>query len=400
LAIGLRPVAAAAFLVCTAWILWSPLARVRGSRPTGLLRLTVIDVGQADALLVRFPDARTMLVDAGGSRTGGSFDVGMRVIAPALWRHDVFRLDRFVLSHGDPDHIGGAVALLRAFRIGALWEGIDVPRDAALQAVHREAAARRVPSTFMRAGDRLHSGGTELTVLHPPPPDWERQKVRNDDSIVLEITFGRVSLLLTGDISAQVERTLRGRLSAVPIRIMKAPHHGSTGSSSPAFLAAAQPALAFFTVGPAALGAPALRSVMARYAAAGAEVLSTGQDGAVEIETDGREVRVATFSGRRLTLSARQPRVLSPLSLEPQARVPSSRLIRPHSLSISSSVHSCSDRPRAWKRRSSSVKRFANLSSARLSADSGSIPSLRERFAMANSRSPISSASRSRSPPC
>jgi len=301
-AIGLQPVAAAVFLVCTAWILWSPLARLRGSRPTGLLRLTVIDVGQADALLVRFPDAATMLVDAGGSRAGGSFDVGMRVIAPVLWRHDVFRIDRFVLSHGDPDHIGGAVALLRAFPTGGVWEGIDVPRDAALQAVHREAAARRVPSTFVRAGDRLRFGGAKVAIWHPPPPDWERQRVRNDDSVVLEITFGRVSLLLTGDIGAEVERTLHGRLSAAPIRIMKAPHHGSNGSSSPAFLAAARPALALFTVGPAALDTPGLHTVAGRYRSIGARTLSTADDGAVEVETDGHEVRVSTFSGKRLCL--------------------------------------------------------------------------------------------------
>jgi competence protein ComEC len=267
--------------------------------------MTVLDVGQADAILVRFPDARTMLVDTGGSRAGGSFDVGMRVIAPVLWHHDVFRLDRFVLTHGDPDHIGGAVALLRAFRIGEIWEGIDVPRDVALQEMHREAMARHVPARQVRAGERLEFGSTHLAIWNPPPPDWERQKVRNDDSIVLEITFGRVSLLLTGDIGMEVERPLARRLTVAPLCVMKAPHHGSGASSSPAFLAAARPALAIFTVGPAAVGTPALEAVISRYTAIGAQVVRTGDDGAVEVETDGREVRVATFSGRRMVLRGR-----------------------------------------------------------------------------------------------
>jgi competence protein ComEC len=300
----LRGAAVLMLVVSTIWILWSPLARLRGSRPTGLLRVTVLDVGQADAILVRFPDARTMLVDAGGSRAGGSFDIGMRVIAPVLWHHDVFRLDRFVLTHGDPDHIGGAVSLLRAFRIGEIWEGIDVPRDVALQQMHREAAARHIPGRQVRAGERLELGGTRLAIWHPSPPDWERQKVRNDDSIVMEIRFGQVSLLLTGDIGMEVERPLARRFAVAPLCVMKAPHHGSGASSSPALLAAVRPALAIFTVGPAAIKTPALEAVTSRYTAIGAKVLRTGEDGAVEVETDGREVRVATFTGRRLVLRA------------------------------------------------------------------------------------------------
>jgi competence protein ComEC len=83
------------------------------------------------------------------------------------------------------------------------------------------------------------------------------------------------------------------------------PHHGSAGASSQAFVAAARPAVAIFTVGPAALGTPSLQKVMSRYESVGAQVLSTGEDGAVEVETDGREVRVSSFKGRRLTLRGR-----------------------------------------------------------------------------------------------
>ncbi len=300
----LRLAAALMIVASGVAILWSPVARLRGARATGLLRLTVIDVGQADSMLLRFPDAQTMLVDAGGSRAGGSFDIGGRVIAPVLWNHDVFHLDRFVLSHGDPDHLGGALALLRAFPVGEIWEGIDVPRDAALQQFHREAGARRVPGRPLRAGERVQVGGTEITIWHPPPPDWERQKIRNDDSIVMDIRFGDVSLLLTGDIGMDVERPLARRLRVAPLCVMKVPHHGSSASSTPALLAATRPAVAIFTVGPASIGIPALETVIARYTAIGAQVFRTGVDGAVEVETDGREVRVTTFSGRRLVVHA------------------------------------------------------------------------------------------------
>ena len=306
LARAARVMAVAMIAVSAIWILWSPVSRLRGARATGLLRLSVLDVGQADSMLVRFPDAQTMLVDAGGSRAGGTFDIGGRVIAPVLWNHDVFRLDRFVLSHGDPDHLGGALALLRAFPIGEIWEGIDVPRDAGLQQFHREAGARRIPDRQVHAGERVLLGGTEITVWHPPPPDWERQKIRNDDSIVMDIRFGDVSLLLTADIGMDVERPLARRLRVAPLCVMKVPHHGSSASSAPALLAAVHPGLAIFTVGPASIGTAAQNAVIARYAAVGAQVLRTADDGAVEIETDGREVRVTTFSGKRLVL--RSPR--------------------------------------------------------------------------------------------
>jgi competence protein ComEC len=290
-------------VVAAAWTLVSPLGRIRGSEPSGRLRMTVIDVGQADAILLRFPDARTLLVDTGGSRAGGRFDVGGRVLMPVLWQHDVFHLDALAITHGDPDHLGGAVALLRDVPVGELWEGVDVPRDEAVQRMHAQAAARGVRSRPLRAGDRIGWDAAEVRVWHPPPPDWERQKVRNDDSLVLDVRFGNVSLLLAGDIGAEVERPLARTLRLADLRVLKVPHHGSAGSSTPPFIAATRPSMAVFTIGAVAGAArPALDAVIGRYRAAGAAILRTDADGAIEIETDGREVNVETAGGRNLTI--------------------------------------------------------------------------------------------------
>jgi competence protein ComEC len=304
LRLAVRSSAICLLVLSSVWILWSPLARWRGSRPTGLLRATFLDVGQADSILVRFPDGRAWLVDAGGSRAGGSFDVGGRVIEPALWHYDVFALDRFVLTHGDPDHLGGAPALLHDFRVRGMWEGVDVPRDGALQHVRQLAIRRGADHRFVRAGDELDVGGARVRVWHPPPPDWERQKIRNDDSIVLDLRFGDVSLVLTGDIGKDVERGLVRQLAAAPLAVLKVPHHGSAASSSPPFLEALRPRVAVFTVGAASRSSPSMPTVVARYTSIGAEVVKTGEDGAVEVETDGKEVRVTTFTGRRLVLRA------------------------------------------------------------------------------------------------
>jgi competence protein ComEC len=299
----LRAGAWCAIVGSAAWIVVSPVGRIRGAIGDGRLHVTFIDVGQADSILVRFPDARTMLVDTDGSMTG-SFDVGSRVILPVLWAHDVYALDVLALSHGDPDHAGGAAAILRDFRVREVWEGVPVPRDPLLTAAGEQARRRGVAWHTRTAGERFTIGGVTVRVWHPPPPDWERQKVRNDDSIVLELRFKDVSVWLPGDIGRDVERVLAPQLESAPLAILKVPHHGSVSSSSPELLRAIRPAIAILTVGS---GRPngTLEPVLARYRQFNTAVFRSDEDGAVEVETDGTVVEVKTFGGRVMRFSAR-----------------------------------------------------------------------------------------------
>ena len=108
------------------WIVAEPWAVV-ARRGDGRLHVTFLDVGQGDAALVRFPRGGTMLVDAGGLSQRSRFDIGDRVVAPVLRTHGVHRLDFLVVTHGDPDHIGGATSIVREFRPREIWEGIPVP---------------------------------------------------------------------------------------------------------------------------------------------------------------------------------------------------------------------------------------------------------------------------------
>jgi competence protein ComEC len=293
------------------WILASPL---RSSQPSGdtQLMVTFLDVGQADAALVRFPDGRLLLVDTGGQRGPSTFDVGSRVVAPALWAIGARRLDFLAISHGDPDHIGGALAVVRDFRPREIWEGVPVPPDALLGALRRGADRSGATWRTLRSGDTMTIGGVALLVWHPPPPDWERQRVRNDDSLVLELRYAGVSILLPGDIGADVERMLAPRLTPAHFRLLKVPHHGSASSSTRPFLAAARPDVAVLTAG---RGTVVARDVLARYEEVSAALLRTDVDGAVTIKTDGAGVDIRTFSGARRTFqvapaipSARPPR--------------------------------------------------------------------------------------------
>ena len=252
-----------------------------------------LDVDQADSTLVQFPAGPSLLVDAAGAAWGGA-SIGERVVAPALWRAGVRRLDYLALTHGHPDHAGGAEAVLRDFRPREVWEGAPAPNSDLLRRV--KATARGVGAAWrtLQAGDALRIGDVQVIAWHPPAPDWERQRVRNDDSLVFEIRHGDVSFVLPGDIGAEVEARLAAVMPPSPRRVLKVPHHGSRMSSSEAFLAALDPAVAVVSAGRDNRFGHPDPAVVRRYETSGALVLRTGRVGAVEVCSDGRRIRVRT----------------------------------------------------------------------------------------------------------
>lgn len=288
-------VAAGLFL----WIIVAPPARVR-ALGDGRLHLTQIDVGQGDALLITFPHGRHLVVDTGGVTTRGEFDVGDRVIGPSLRARGILGFDYLAVTHGDPDHIGGARALVRDFRPTEIWWGVPVANHEPSALLRAEADRAGTAWRTLQRGDRLEIGGVELRVHHPPPPDWDRQKVRNDDSLVVELRFGEVSLLLTGDISREVERELLPTLDLLPTRVLKVAHHGSGTSSAMEFLERVQPKIAVIGVGRGNPYGHPVPYVLERLHRVGTEVFRTDVDGQIEVETDGREVWVRTWTGRRV----------------------------------------------------------------------------------------------------
>jgi competence protein ComEC len=269
----------------------------RAAPARGWLRATMLDVGQGEALVVQFPSGQSLLVDAGG--VPGAFDVGGRVVVPALRALGVRRLDWLAFTHADLDHAGGAVAVAEALEPHEIWEGTPVPRDVRRQALYAHAAARGVAWRHLQRGDVLIVGAVELAVLHPPPPDWERQRVRNDDSLVLRLRYGSVELLLTGDISRAIEHALIAEASdRSRFRILKVAHHGSRTSTSAEWLYAAGPHLALISAGRNNLFGHPAPEVTRRLTASGATIYRTDRLGAIQVETDGRQLRVQSMEGR------------------------------------------------------------------------------------------------------
>ena len=284
-------------------IVYAPFVSLARPSP-GWLRVSMLDVGQGDAILVQFPNGRALLVDAGGS-PGGTYDIGGRVVTPAVWALGERRLEWLVVSHGDLDHAGGAARVMEDLAPREIWEGVPVESSAVLQDLRREAKDRGVTWRRVLAGHELEVGGVHVIVRHPAPPDWQRVRVRNDDSVVLEVRYGEVSVLLTGDAGVEFESTpidpIRHQAPA-RIRVLKVGHHGSRSSTSASFLARWDPRIALISAGAGNMFGHPAPDVLARLAASDAYTFRTDRHGAVIVETNGRGLRVHGVVGRRVAV--------------------------------------------------------------------------------------------------
>jgi len=261
-----------------------------GAAADGRMTLTVLDVGQGDCLVLRSPRGRSWLVDAGGG-FDSRFDLGEAVVGPYLWSQGVRRLEGVVVTHAHPDHVGGLPSLLRAFRMGEVWEGVAPRRDRGyhgLDAALKDARARRRTVT---RGVVTTWDDVVMRVVWPRPsgpPPWT---TRNDDSVVIDVSYGAVHFLLAGDIEDGAERCL----GPAPAQVLKVPHHGSRSSSGAAFIAAVGPRVAVVSAGYRNRFGHPHPAVVERLTAAGIALYRTDRDGAVTIATDGKSIWLRTF---------------------------------------------------------------------------------------------------------
>lgn len=258
-------------------------------RADGRLHVTLVDVGQGDAVLLTSPRGRTWMIDAGGALDGG-FDVGEAVVAPYLWSRGVHAIDRVLVTHAHPDHSGGIPALLAGFAVGEVWEGPAPMRDRGYALLDEALRAARVARRTVRLGTRADWDGVTVEVLGPRASGRPPWVTRNDDSVVLSVRYGGVTVLLAGDLEARGEALLpRTRALA-----LKAPHHGSKSSSSRHFLESLGPRVALVSAGFRNRFGHPHPDVLARYREARALVLRTDRDGCITLATDGTRTWLRT----------------------------------------------------------------------------------------------------------
>lgn len=244
-------------VLCLLPLLWPPQPAARGG-----LELTVLDVGQGLAVLVRTA-RHALLFDAGPAHDEG-FDAGAAVVAPYVLKLGLRELDLLLLSHGDNDHAGGVPAVRRLLR------------------VRQEIGTEQAPAC--RDGQAWNWDGVRFRILHPADADGSR----NDASCVLKIE-GSFTALLPGDIEKAAEaRLLSAHGGELRSELLLAPHHGSRSSSTPGFVAAVSPQWVVFPAGWRNRFRHPRPEVVRRYGDCGqhAQLLMSGEVGAITLYRD------------------------------------------------------------------------------------------------------------------
>jgi competence protein ComEC len=248
----------------------------------GTLEVHFLNVGQGDAILIRSPRSRWALVDAGPP--AGTRSRGDPAVLVELRRRGVSRIEAMLLTHPHLDHIGGAPAVLDALPVGVVVDpGMTMGTDAFVD-VLEAAAAEGSGWRAARAGDLYPLDGAELRVLNSlelDRPTGAGGDVVNENSLVVLLTFGGFSALLTGDAPVEVEEAaLR---TSGPAEVLKVGHHGSRTSTSPELLERIRPGLAVISVGRGNRYGHPHDPVLARLEAAGVDVYRTDRNGTVSV---------------------------------------------------------------------------------------------------------------------
>lgn len=287
---ALLPLVLAVFVLCCGCgvsdmsLPWpAPQASVNLAEGEGLT-VYFFDVGQADCALVR-ADGHDMLIDAGDRGDDG------RVLG-LLRDRGVTRLDYIVATHPHADHIGCMASVVREFDFDSILmpdaETGTKTFEELLDAIDEKGAAVDVPSP----GDTFSLGGARVEVLAPA----KGYDNLNDMSIVLRLTYGDTSFLLTGDAEKASERDMLASGLPLSADVLKVGHHGSNTSSREKFLKAVSPKYAVISCGKDNSYGHPDRDTLKRLEDAGAKVFRTDENGTVTAFSDGINVKITAES--------------------------------------------------------------------------------------------------------
>lgn len=269
------------------------------------LEITVLDVGQADAIVIRTPAGHVFLVDAGGRLERGDASgadsqaeaVGERIVVPYLLRQGVHHVAALLMTHPHGDHVGGAVPVLRSLQVDALADSGQAYPGHAYQATMALARERGIPVLEPRSGTVwVTDDGVTFRFFGPTLPyiTGSRSDI-NSNSLVFRLEYGQFSMLFMGDAGTETERRLLAAHEDLRSDVIKVGHHGSAYGTTDAFVRAVRPLYAIVSVGQHNLFGHPAPSTIAELEVQHATVYRTDQNGAATVRSDGQRVQVAPY---------------------------------------------------------------------------------------------------------
>lgn len=298
-----RLLAGFAFFCCLAsfFLPLTPFA----DRLKGQDRITVLDVGHGNGVLVELRDGRNVLID-GGSRSSPGFDCGIALISPYLWHRNIARLDDIIISHADADHYNGMYAVLDRFAVDRLWLPYLDAGKPGYDQLCRLAEKRGVTVMFPDGGTFIEGKGYRFNAVGsasgtPAKRRWisSGEATEDDNGLVVLLQTPRFAMLFPGDIGTARERELLAARESLQADLMIAAHHGSATSNSPDFLAAVAPKQLIVSSGDRNRGlfpAQSLRDFAQQHETT---LLTTVDHGTIVIETVEDGYRIRSFKDGR-----------------------------------------------------------------------------------------------------
>ncbi len=242
--------------------------------PSTTLTAHFIDVGQGDAILIDLGDTE-VLIDGGNTNTGAAAYINAYINSP---------LEAVIVTHFDKDHIGGLLEVFEDYDVAGFWYRGETSgtatADDLMTLVNDEHAAIH---TVVR-GSIIQVGVLQFSVLNPPVPFFDDE---NNDSIVLQLSYGQTDFLFMGDAEQEAESTMLSLLK--DIDILKVGHHGSSSSSSWAFLQIVKPEIAVYMAGVGNSYGHPHQITLDNLIAIEATIYGTDVNGTIRISTDGKK---------------------------------------------------------------------------------------------------------------
>ncbi len=243
------------------------------------LEVTFLDVGQGDSTMLNAPDGTRLLIDTGP-------DPG--IIKRKVEKRGVVKIDALLISHAHSDHIGGARKILDTVSVGSLLYPASIKDEKSCALLLSYARRKGVKCIPVEDGDILHLGKCmEIDTLYADIAD-----TGNDESAVVIVKYGKLSMLFTGDAGENIEQKLIMERKSIDVDILKVGHHGSATASTRDFLRAVSPVVSVISVGKNNMYGHPARSTIGRLLAAGSKIYRTDRDGDVTIKSDGKAYQV------------------------------------------------------------------------------------------------------------